>query len=739
MLGSAFPMFVAWGPKRALVYNAGYADFLGIKHPAALGQPLYEVWSEIEGDLIPLVNRALGGEPFFMENLPLRLRRRGFDEDAWFTFSYSPILGDGGSIEGIYCACTETTQMVMVEKEHRAERARLENLFEQSPGFLAILRGPDHIIEVANEAYRLLTHEPEILGMPVAQAFPEAVKDGFIALMDEVFATGVPFAARSMRVMLNRKASESLSEAYLDFVYQPIRNALGEVESILVQGHETTEQRRSQEALQAFSDSIPAIAWVAFPDGLVERFNSQWEIYTGQPISLAVGEGWIQALHPDDRVATITAWQDARSNHTPMRAEYRLRRHDGAYRWFHSRAVPQLDASGQVIRWFGTITDTEDARQIAQALRDADRQKDEFLATLAHELRNPLAPIRSAVQLLHSPTATDTVRARAADVIGRQAGHMARLLDDLIDIARITQQRMVLKKEAVSIDYLVQSAMEAVRPLAESKCHQLTVALHSPREMLWVDPLRITQVLTNLLNNAAKYTDAGGRIQLDIKTVDSVMELTVTDSGIGLSAEALTDIFTMFAQEKSALDRSDGGLGVGLALSRGLVELHGGTLTAFSDGPDQGSRFVVRLPLAEQPVQAVARREAPPEPAGGVQARSVLLADDNLDAAETLAELLRMDGHKVHTAHDGARAVAMALQLRPDVLVLDIGMPGLNGYEVARRVRAQPWGREPLLIAATGWGREDDREKARIAGFDIHLTKPFDPLQLTRLVARPEG
>jgi PAS domain S-box-containing protein len=739
MLGSAFPMFVAWGPKLAMVYNAGYADLIGIKHPVALGRPFYGVWSEIKDDLVPLVSRALSGEPFFMENLSLRLRRRGFDEDAWFTFSYSPVQGDSGSIEGIYCACTETTQMVLVEKQQRAERERLENLFDQSPGFLAILRGPDHIIEVANEAYRLLTNKREIVGMPVAEAFPEAVKDGFISLMDEVFATGVPFTGRSRRVTLRRKSSESLSEAYLDFVYQPIKNAVGEVESILVQGHEVTEQHRAQEALLVFSNSIPAIAWVARPDGSVERFNSQWETYTGQATGSALGHGWLQALHPDDRTAARQAWEQARNGHEPWKVEYRLRRHDGSFRWFDVRCVPQFDAAGEVVRWFGTTTDIEDARQTAQALRDADRQKDEFLATLAHELRNPLAPIRSAVQLLNSPTATDPVRARAADVIGRQAAHMARLLDDLIDIARITQQRMVLKKEAVSIDDVVQSAIEAARPVAEAKRHQLTVALDSPQDKLWVDPLRITQVLSNLLNNAAKYTDPGGHIRLDVKTVDSAVELTVTDSGIGLSAEAISHVFKMFAQDKSALDRSDGGLGIGLALSKGLVKLHGGTLAAFSDGPGQGSRFVVRLPVADQAVQAAAPMEAAPASAGSVQARSILLADDNLDAADTLAELLRMDGHTVHTANNGTRAASMALQLRPDVLVLDIGMPGLNGYEVARRVRAQPWGRQPLMIAATGWGREDDREKARTAGFDLHLTKPFDPLQLAALIAQPAG
>ena len=739
MLGSAFPMFVAWGPKLAMVYNAGYADLIGIKHPAALGQPFYEVWQEIEGDLVPLVTRAVGGESFFMENLPLRLRRRGFDEDAWFTFSYSPLLDDSGSIAGVYCACTETTSMVLAERKQRAERERLQNLFSQAPGFLAVMRGPQHVFESANHAFMQTIGFRDIIGKSVAEALPEVVEQGFTRLLDTVYATGQPFVGRSLRMLVNREQGAPLTEAYVDFVYQPLTDASGVVEGILVQGHEVTEQHRAQQALLVFSNSIPAIAWVARRDGTVERFNSQWETYTGQASDSALGHGWLQALHPDDRTAARQAWEQARDGHVPWKVEYRLRQHDGSFRWFYVRCVPQFDAAGDVVRWFGTTTDIEDARQTAQALRDADRQKDEFLATLAHELRNPLAPIRSAVQLLNSPTATDHVRARAADVIGRQAGHMARLLDDLIDIARITQQRMVLKKEAVSIDDVVQSAMEAVRPVADAKRHQLTVALDSPQDMLWVDPLRITQVLSNLLNNAAKYTDPGGHIRLDVKTVDSAIELTVTDSGIGLGAESIAHIFTMFAQEKSALDRSDGGLGIGLALSKGLVELHGGTLAGFSEGPGKGSRFVVRLPLADQPIQAAPSIEAAPASAGSVQARSVLLADDNLDAAETLAELLRMDGHTVHTANDGMRAAAMALQLRPDVLVLDIGMPGLNGYEVARRVRAQPWGREPLLIAATGWGREDDREKARAAGFDMHLTKPFDPLQLAALIARPAG
>ena len=381
----------------------------------------------------------------------------------------------------------------------------------------------------------------------------------------------------------------------------------------------------------------------------------------------------------------------------------------------------------------------ENARQAAQALRDADRQRDQFLATLAHELRNPLAPIRTAVQLLGSRTATESARARAAEVIGRQAGHMARLLDDLIDIARITQQRMALKKEVVSLDAVVQAAIEAVRPVADARRHALTVALESPQAALWADPLRLTQVLSNLLNNAAKYTDPGGQIRLDARAEASTLELVVSDTGIGLSTNAVSSIFTMFAQEKSALDRSDGGLGIGLALSRGLVELHGGTLSAYSEGPGRGSRFVVRLPMTVRAGEPGAVSQIEAMPVMPVQVCSVLLADDNRDSADTLAELLRMEGHQVYTAHDGIYAAALALELRPDVMVLDIGMPGFNGYEVARQVRAQSWGGRTLLIAATGWGQADDRLKTKAAGFDLHLTKPFDPLQLTSLIAQRAG
>jgi PAS domain S-box-containing protein len=735
VLGSAFPMFVAWGPSLHTVYNDAYGQIMGAKHPAGMGQPFLDIWQEIRGDLTPLVARTMGGEAFFMENLPLLMRRHGYDEETWFTFSWSPVRDETGAVAGIYCACTETTRMVLAERHQRAEQERLQSLFSQAPGFVAVMRGPDHVFEIANQAYVQLTGFREVIGKPLALALPEVVEQGFVKLLDQVFSTGEPYVGRSVRLMLNRERDAPPTEAWVDFVYQPLRDATGAVNGVFVQGHEVTELHRAQQALLAFSNSIPAIAWVAAADGPLERFNSQWQVYTGQTPESALGNGWMASLHPDDRVVAKQNWARVRGGNQEWQIDYRLRGAGGGYRWFQARAVPQLDAEGRVLRWFGTTTDIEETRAAALVLQEADRQKDEFLATLAHELRNPLAPIRTAVQLLASPAASDRMREQATAVITRQVGHMAHLLDDLIDIARITRRRLVLKKERMSVDELVETALETARPLAEARRQVLVATVARPGLQLLADPVRLAQILSNLLNNASKYTDAGGRITLEVALAPGAVVFTVTDSGIGMSEAAMRNIFTMFAQEQSALDRSEGGLGIGLALVKGLVELHEGTVSAYSAGPGQGSRFTVSLPRPVQETEAALAPQAAGLPAAPDRPRIVLLADDNRDAVDVLAELLRLDGHVVHTANDGLQALELAGQVQPDVLVLDIGMPGKNGYEVARHIRAQPGGDRPLLIAATGWGQDDDRRKAMDAGFDLHLTKPFDPLRLSALIS----
>ena len=374
-------------------------------------------------------------------------------------------------------------------------------------------------------------------------------------------------------------------------------------------------------------------------------------------------------------------------------------------------------------------------RQMREALAESDRRKDEFLATLAHELRNPLAPIRNATHILRAklPPAPELHWAR--DVIDRQVTQMSRLIDDLMDVARITRGTFELRREQAALDDVIRSAVETSRPLIDASGHELVVHFSPEPIYLEADAIRLAQVFANLLNNAAKYSPSGGRIAVSVARDLALVSVTVQDNGIGIPTGMLTRVFEPFTRLDRSLERSRGGLGIGLALARRLVEMHGGTIEAHSSGPGQGSRFVVRLPLAAR--QGIPRPQAPegraPTPAVGRY--RVLVADDNYDSATSLSMLLNDAGYEVRTAGDGVQALETAEQFRPDIALLDIGMPQLNGYDVARQIRSQPWGRAVRLIAITGWGGTDHRQQTAQAGFDHHLTKPVDPAALTRLLA----
>jgi CheY-like chemotaxis protein/two-component sensor histidine kinase len=367
-------------------------------------------------------------------------------------------------------------------------------------------------------------------------------------------------------------------------------------------------------------------------------------------------------------------------------------------------------------------------------LRDADRHKNEFLATLAHELRNPLAPIRNAVEILNAKGTSDPDLRWGGDVIDRQVRHMARLLDDLLDVSRISHGKMELRKVRVELAAVVRNAVETSRPLIEAGGHELTVALPPAPLFLDADPVRLAQAFSNLLNNAARYTEAEGHIRLGVERQGSDVLVSVKDDGIGIAAEALPRIFEMFAQAKPALERSQSGLGIGLSLVRGVVELHGGRVEARSDGPGRGSEFIVRLPVVVEKLV----REAPPgdegEPPCVAKCR-ILIVDDLMDSADSLAMLLRMTGHEVHTAYDGEEAVIAAEKFGPEVVLLDIGMPKVNGYDACRRIRQEPWGKGIYLIALTGWGQDDDRRRTEEAGFNGHMVKPVNPRDLMKVLA----
>ena len=373
------------------------------------------------------------------------------------------------------------------------------------------------------------------------------------------------------------------------------------------------------------------------------------------------------------------------------------------------------------------------------ALKEADRHKDEFLAVLAHELRNPLAPIRNAVEIMRRSALTDPQLAWSRDVIERQVKHLTRLVDDLLDVSRITRGNINLSREPVAITTIVARAIETIQPLIAEQRHELTVDM--PEESLEVegDLTRLTQVLGNLLNNAAKYTDPGGAIAVSVQRVATDVELRVRDNGIGIPPELLPRLFQLFTQVDGAAHRAQGGLGIGLALVRQLIQMHGGSVTAYSQGPGHGSEFLIRLPLRVRGFRDSSVKADAPTANAPRRGHRILLADDNRDALDSLATLLQCDGHEVHTASDGAEALEVAAACHPDVMLLDIGMPKMDGYEVAKRIRAEPWGKHAVLIALTGWGQDEDRRRSREVGFDTHLVKPLDPEALSTLLARLPG
>ncbi|MDK6079600.1 ATP-binding protein [Massilia varians] len=617
MLNSKFPMFVAWGPELGFLYNDSYAIILGEKHPAALGARFHDIWREIWDDIHPLIVRALKGESTYMDRLPLRMNRHGYDEDTWFRFSYSPVRDEDGTVAGMYCACVEMTGEVLAERYREQENQRLMGLFEQAPGIFAVLRGPDHVFEIANESYLQLIGRRELIGKPAREALPEVADQGFFELLDQVYQSGQPFVGHSVPVRVQREAAAPLEERFVDFVYQPIRGPKGDVEGIFVEGSDVTMRKRVEDELRA-----------------------------------------------------------------------------------------------------------------------ANRQKDQFLAMLAHELRNPLAPITTAAQLLQTGT-LDPQRARhASDIIVRQAEHMTALVNDLLDVSRVTRGLAEIEKEDLDVAAVVNGAVEQVRPLLDMKRHELRVEQWQQPLYVSGDRTRLVQVVSNILNNAAKYTPSGGRIALRVTSEGGEAVIAVSDNGQGIEPQVLPYIFDLFTQAERTPDRSQGGLGIGLALVKSLVALHGGRVAAFSDGPNKGSEFVIRLPLlsgaeAQEPQQ-------PPDQANEGAVR-VLVVDDNADAAQMLATLLEAHGHVVGVEYDGTGGLARALRERPEVMLLDIGLPDMDGHELARRLRSSPDTANAMLIALTGYGQSEDRERARQAGFDRHLVKPADLSELLRILAEVRG
>ncbi|GHA76921.1 hybrid sensor histidine kinase/response regulator [Cognatilysobacter bugurensis] len=884
--------------------------------------------------------------PLFRYSVPRETADGTVFDDRYWSVVHTPVLDDEGNVAFVSQSPMDVTDLYRVDPDSRLfflkpganavpdisdanrpqmhaamarilkiERNQLQLLFDQAPGFIAVLTGRDHVFEMLNQAYYQLVGHRDLIGKRVLDALPEARDQGFKEVLDQVFETGEPIVSKGQRVLVQRESDGPLAELYVDLLYQPILGTDGQVSGIFVQGVDITSghlatralEQRVQElaavrASQAFqlelSDHIRALtspdaiidaasellgkrlkasrvlyslvdpdgaavfvqrswtapgiddiagrafvlddfgaelarelregrvvtngdvrldprtaasaqayahegvgaellvpfrsggtlsallvahsdvprAWAADEieameevaqrtwlaveaaraqdelraqrdlsqsvfDNMAEGFEllrSDWTIEYINEVGLElaqrtaeemIGRNQWEAVPEAANSAVEAMYRQAFASGEPGTLEYFYRADSGVERWIELRAYP---IPGDRLAIF--FRDISARKRAEQETRDADRRKDEFLAMLAHELRNPLAPIRAAADLLSLPS-SDLARVRSTSaIISRQVGHLTSLVDDLLDVSRVTRGLVLLETELVDMKRVVSEAVEQARPLVEARGHSLTVHLPPDAANVRGDRKRLVQVLSNLLNNAAKYTPEGGRVRVAMEVESAHVSVTVSDNGIGMSADMTSHAFKLFAQAERTSDRTQGGLGIGLALVRSLVELHDGTVSAKSAGADKGSEFTICLP------RIATTKDAPPVvrstlPKAAVTPLRVLVVDDNEDAADMLAMFLEALGHATFVEYGSRQGLARALAEQPDACLLDIGLPDMDGNALARQLRADSRTADTVLIAVTGYGQEFDRASTCDAGFDHHLVKPLDPSVLAGLLA----
>ncbi|MBL0419053.1 PAS domain-containing protein [Ramlibacter sp. AW1] len=731
MLRSRGPMFICWGPEARLLYNDAYAAILRDKHPQALGRPFRDVWSEVGPELDGMLERIRSGEGIQGTDTPFRVLRDGREQVASFSFVWNPVVTDDGQVPGFYCIAFETTLAVEAEQARAEEAERLIRMFDEAPGFLAVLSGPDHIFRQANRAYRsFVGRRGEIVGRPVREVAPAAIEQGWGAVLDEVLRTGKPYVGEASPVRLSPEGREA-EERLVDFILQPMRGRDGAVEGILIQGSDVTEHKRTLERLReselrfrTIADAMPQMVWSARPDGFHDYFNQRWYEFTGVPQGVTDGHAWNDVFHPEDQARARERWQRSLETGATYEIEYRLRHHTGVFRWVLGRAVALRDDSGTISRWMGTCTDIHEQFLAREILREEDRRKDEFLAMLAHELRNPLAPIASGVTLLHRVAGNEARVRQTADLIGRQAAHLRSLVDDLMDVSGVARGLVTLAADQVDLRQVLADAVEQTRPLMDGKRHSLHIMAGSAPLPVEGDRKRLVQIFANVLGNAAKYTPPSGRVVVETGIEDDSAVVRVIDNGLGMTPELLERVFDLFVQGERAQDHAQGGLGIGLALVRRLVELHGGSVSASSMGPGHGSTFTVRLPAA----QTLPEPHAPAAHDGPQVAppTRVLVVDDNRDSGQVLAMLLEEMGYEAYVEATVARALATAAHVRPHVCLLDVRLPDGNGRELAAQLVRLPGMQSAALAVISGFGQYDELAASRDAGME-HFVKPVDP------------
>ena len=628
-----------------------------------------------------------------------------------------------------------------------------ESAFHSSPiGKYLLSPTPEALILAVNDAFLSAAKRTraELMGVSLFVAFPSDPDDPVSrtnerelrASLARVLASGQPDTLPVQRYPIPVRGpdgsitfEERFWSAYSAAVFGPD----GEIVCISHTTKDVTEQIRSEWALRESENRLRALTTAG---QVVYRMNADWtelRELDGRGFlkdTVDPRQVWLtEYVPPDEQERVAAAVARAIATATVYELEHRVRRADGSEGWTLSRAVPIFDVGGRAVEWIGVASDISERKAAEEKLREADRRKDEFLAMLAHELRNPIAPISAAAELLQRMKPDEALVRRTSQIIARQVKHMTALIDDLLDVSRVTRGLVELERAPVDLRDVLQDAVEQVTPLVRARRHTLSLALPPDAARVWGDKKRLVQVVANLLNNAAKYTPDGGVLEVRASKADGQACIEVLDNGIGMAPELTVRVFDLFAQAERSADRALGGLGLGLALVKSLVELHGGTVGCDSAGEGLGSRFFACLPW----LPGDAPRPRPPgetaPAANAVRPLRILVVDDNVDAAVTLAMLLEASGHQALIEHGAHAALDSARRLAPQVCLLDIGLPEMDGKELARRLRAQPHTARATLVAVTGYGQESDREQILAAGFDHHLVKPVDMARLHAILA----
>lgn len=651
-----------------------------------------------------------------------------------FVMSVEPNYSPTGELLGLIDAAYDITELKKAEAEIQRTSTILDTINEITPTLIYMkdLEGRLIFGNPATQALIARIGTEHLAGEPGNAHVPDGFREAIDHNDGHVMQTGET-------ITVEETVPTCQGNVVLISTKSPFRDDKGQIAGLIGVSTDITERKKAENAIKEsesrfrnMADAAPVLIWVCDSSTSCTYFNATWLDFTGRSMEEELGSGWLDSVHPDDVERVKATIDEAVRHRRPFTMEYRLRRHDGEYRWLIDRATPRFESDGELAGYIGSCNDITDTKEAIQGMQEADKRKDEFIALLAHELRNPLAPIRSSTDYLKLRGELDPDAMWALDIIGNQVNHLSRLVDDLLDVARITRNLIELRKERISLNDVVNAAVETCRPAIDAARHHLTISLASPSPTIEADFARLNQVLQNLLLNAAKYTPEGGQIELRASAGQEEAMISVTDNGIGLHADDLESIFEIFVQADRGTARSQSGLGIGLTLVQRLVHMHGGSIRASSEGPGLGSTFAITLPICRD--ASTALDSNPCSNMTNTSAKSILIVDDNRDAADVLGKMAEFLGNDVRVVYGGVQAIEAVKERRPDLILMDLGMPEMDGYQAVRALIDSGDAQGTILVALTGWGQEEDKERTRQAGFHHHVVKPVSLTTLTELL-----